>query len=87
VHSIHYKPCVERIPIAGPIAYGRGLDIELTLDDAAYEGTGILMLAEVLERFFARHVSINSFTRLHLRSLSRGKVKTWPVRLGTRAVL
>jgi type VI secretion system protein ImpG len=87
VDSISYKSCLERVPTPGPIAYGRGLEIELTLDDTAYEGTGILMLGEVLERFFARHVSINSFTRLRLRSLSRGVVKTWPVRLGTRAIL
>jgi type VI secretion system protein ImpG len=87
VRSIDYAPVVERISGSGPITYGRGLKISLTLDDAAFEGTGVLILASVLERFFARYVSLNSFTRTELRSHSRGEIKTWPVRLGTRPTL
>jgi len=71
----------------GPICYGRGLEINLTLDDTAFEGTGIVPLASVLEQFFARHVSLNSFTQTRLRSATRGEVKQWPVRLGRRPVI
>jgi type VI secretion system protein ImpG len=87
VRHIAYTPIVERIPGGGPITYGRGLRIALTLDDAAFEGTGILILASVLEQFFARYVSLNSFTRMELRSQVRGDIKAWTPRLGVRATL
>ena len=78
---------VRRIPVPGPISYGRGLEITLTLDDACFEGTGIVVLGSVLERFFARHVSINSFTQTRLQSATRGEVRTWPVRIGCRQTI
>lgn len=87
VRAISYQPVVRRMPITGPICYGRGLEITLTLDDVAFEGTGIVSLASVLERFFARYVSINSFTQTRLHSAVRGEIKTWPVRLGRRQTL
>jgi type VI secretion system protein ImpG len=87
VRNIGFAPVVRRLPVPGPISHGRGLRITLTLDDAAFEGAGLLPLAAVLERFFRRYVSLNSFTQLRLQSASRGEIKQWPVRLGTRHVL
>ena len=71
----------------GPASYGRGLEITLTLDEPAFEGFGLVPLASVLERFFARYVSINAFTQVRLQSSLRGDIKTWPVRLGCRQTL
>jgi type VI secretion system protein ImpG len=87
VRHLAYKPVMRRMPMAGPISYGRGLEISVTLDDAAFEGTGIAVLGSVLERFFARYVSINSFTQMRLQSAARGEVKTWPVRMGRRQII
>lgn len=87
VRSVSYAPVVRRMPLAGPISFGRGLEIALTLDDAAFEGTGIVMLGNVLERFFGRYVSLNSFTQLRLMSATRGEVKSWPVRVGCRRTI
>jgi type VI secretion system protein ImpG len=87
VRSVSYRPVVKRMPTSGPMCYGRGLEISVTLDDAAFEGTGIVPLASVLEQFFARYVSLNSFTQTRLRSGSRGEIKTWPVRLGRRQLI
>ena len=87
VRGVSYRPVVKRIPTPGPMCYGRGLEISVTLDDAAFEGTGIVPLASVLEQFFARYVSLNSFTQTRLRSGSRGEIKTWPVRLGRRQLI
>jgi type VI secretion system protein ImpG len=86
VHSVGYKPVVRRMPTPGPISYGRGLEIAVTLDDGAFEGAGIIALASVLERFFARYVSINSFTQMRVQSATRGEVKAWPVRTGRRQI-
>jgi type VI secretion system protein ImpG len=82
-----YSPVVRRIPGPGPITFGRGLEIALTLDDAAFEGAGVLPLAAVLERFFARYVSVNSFAQTRVVSSSRGELKRWPARSGARQLL
>jgi type VI secretion system protein ImpG len=87
VRSVSYRPVVRRVPDPERLCYGRGLELKLTLDDQAFEGTGILPLASVLESFFARYVSLNSFTQTQLHSTVRGAVKTWPVRLGRRQLI
>ncbi|HEY0686704.1 MAG TPA: type VI secretion system baseplate subunit TssF [Steroidobacter sp.] len=84
VRTVGYNTVVRRAPVEGPISYARGLEITITLDDAAFEGAGIVSLGSVLDRFFARYVSLNSFTQTRLASVARGVVKTWPVRVGCR---
>ena len=46
-----------------------------------------MSLASVLDRFFARYVSLNSFTQTRLQSAARGEIKKWPVRLGRRQIV
>jgi type VI secretion system protein ImpG len=87
VRTVSSKPTVARVPAPGPIAFARGLEVTLTLDEAAFEGTGVFLLGSVLEQFFARQVTINSFTRTVLATLERGVVMRWPARLGERRVL
>jgi type VI secretion system protein ImpG len=87
VRRVSNRPVVRRLPGGGPITYGRGLQVNLTLDDAAFEGLGTLRLGAVLERFFARHVSLNSFVETRLQSATRGEIKQWPVRTGSRQIL
>ncbi|MGE0860522.1 MAG: type VI secretion system baseplate subunit TssF [Gammaproteobacteria bacterium] len=84
VRSIGYKPINRRLPSPGPIAFGRGLEIRLECEEQAFEGAGIFLLGTVLEQFFARYVSINSFTEMVLLSTTRGEVMRWPARLGRR---
>jgi type VI secretion system protein ImpG len=84
VHSVASRPIVRRIPAAGPIMYGRGVEISLTLDEGGFEGSGAFLLGSVLEEFFARYVSINSFTETVLHSLTRGEIARWPLRTGRR---
>jgi type VI secretion system protein ImpG len=38
----------------------------------------------VLEEFFARYVSLNSFTETVLQTLDRGEIARWPLRIGRR---
>ena len=87
VRSVSFDPVVRRMPLPGPISHGRGLRIDVTLDDAAFEGTGLLPLAAALECFVRRYVSLNSFTQLRLLSATRGEIKQWPVRIGARQIL
>ncbi len=84
VRSLAVSTVTRRLPFAGPLSFGSGVLIELELDDTAFQGASAFLLASVLERFFARHAAINSFTQLVLRSVQRGVVKTWPPRAGER---
>jgi type VI secretion system protein ImpG len=87
VKSISSRPVNGRIPTSGPITYGRGVEITVTCDEHAFEGTGVFLLGAVLDEFFAKYVSINSFTRTIIRSTDRGEIVRWPVRLGTTHTL
>jgi type VI secretion system protein ImpG len=87
VMQVGCAPVVRRIPMPGPMSFARGLEVTLVLDDDAFEGAGVLTLAAVLERFFARYVSLNSFAQTRVRSAARGELKRWPVRIGARPLL
>ena len=85
--SVRSEAAISRIPVKGPIVFGRGTKVWLSLDERAFEGTGIVVLGAVLDRFIARYASMNSFTQLVLASQTRGTIKTWPPRIGARSVL
>lgn len=87
VRSVTVRPVVRRHPIPGPIAFGRGLEVRVTVDDLSFEGGSAVLLGSVLHRYFARHVSMNSFVRTTIATQARGDVKTWSPSLGARAVL
>ena len=59
----------------------------MTCDEIAFEGAGLFLFGAVLERFFAKYASINSFTETVLRSVQRGEIMRWPTRAGLRPVL
>jgi type VI secretion system protein ImpG len=86
IASVASKQAISRVPVPGPIAFGRGTDITLTVDERAFEGSGAMVLATVLERFFARYASLNSFTQLTVISQTRGELKRWKPRIGQRAI-
>ncbi|MEP1445373.1 MAG: type VI secretion system baseplate subunit TssF [Paraglaciecola sp.] len=79
------RQITSRLPFAGPICFGRGVAVEITVDELAYEGNSTFMLGMVLDQFFAQYVSINSFTQLILNSSDRGEIYRWPIRIGLRS--
>ena len=85
--SVQTHPIVRRIPGSGPISVGRGLEISLSMDEGSFGGAGGILLAAVLDRFFAKYVSINAFTETVLRSPERGEVMRWPMQTGSRPIL
>ena len=78
---------VRRLPGRGPIAFGRGLEITVDVDEMGFEGGSAFLLGAVLDRYFARYVSINSVTETVLRSQSRGEINRWAPNWGTRPTL
>jgi len=82
--SVTSKSIVRRINTEGPIVFGRGLEITLDFEEAAFEGSGVFLLGAVMEQFLSRYVSINSFTETVITSTDRGEIIRWPARIGTR---
>ena len=87
LRSVAKRQIVRRLPMPGPIAFGRGVQLELAVDELAFQGSSAFLLGCVLERFFARHVSINSFTETRVRSLTRGEIMVGRPRCGARPIL
>lgn len=84
VLSVASKNVVRRVDTAGPIVFGRGLEITVEMDESAFEGSGCFLLGAVLEQFFTRYVSLNSFTETSIRTVTRGEIMRWPIRIGQR---
>ncbi|MCQ0969173.1 type VI secretion system baseplate subunit TssF (plasmid) [Paracoccus sp. TK19116] len=81
------RPVVRSIRRADGYFPARGLEIAVTFDETAFEGSGMILLAAVLDRFFAEYASVNSFTRSVTISQQRGEVMRWPPRTGSGALL
>jgi type VI secretion system protein ImpG len=84
VRSVTSTGIVRRLPIVERLAFGRGIEITIECDETAFEGGSAFLFASVLERFFAKYASINSFTATVLRSVQRGEIMRWAARIGTR---
>ena len=84
--SITSKPIIRRVLTPGPIAFARGLEITIEVREGEFIGNSAFLFGAVLEQFFAKYVSINSFTETVLRS-ERGEIKRWGSRPGARDVL
>lgn len=85
--SVRSQRIVRRIDLAGPITFGRGLEIDVHCDESAFAGSGIFLLGAVLEKFFAGYTSINSFTETVISALDRGEVMRWPTQIGKRHII
>jgi type VI secretion system protein ImpG len=86
LRSVRLQQVVRRLPMPGPITFGRGVAVGVEIDDLAFEGASAFLLGCVLERFVARHVSINGFTQTRLHSAGRGDILVGRPRCGTRAI-
>lgn len=87
IRSLKIRRVVRRLHEPGPIAFGRGLEITVTVDELAFDGGNAYVLGAVLDRYFARHVSMNSFTETVIRSEGRGEINRWKPELGARPTL
>lgn len=87
LRSVATKPIVRRHPVPGPVAFARGIEVQLTVDELSFEGDSAFLFASVLHHYLARHVSMNSYVQTSLNSLTRGQLMRWQPAKGARAVL
>ncbi|MBK9235426.1 MAG: type VI secretion system baseplate subunit TssF [Rhodoferax sp.] len=84
IKEIGIEPIVRRLSQHAQLVYGRGVGVRVTVDESSFAGISPWPLMAVLERFFSRHVGVNSFTELALASRQRGDLAQWRVRPGDR---
>lgn len=82
--SVSVKAQTRRLPGNGPLTFGRGVLIEVTVDESLFSGASAYLFGSVLDQYLSRHVSINSFTEFRLHSAQRGLISQWLPRFGSR---
>jgi type VI secretion system protein ImpG len=82
--SVTARPVTRRLPVPGPISFGRGLEITVEMEEVAFEKGGMFAFGSVLEEFFSKYVSVNNLTETVVRSDRGIEIARWPVRMGTR---
>jgi type VI secretion system protein ImpG len=87
VRSIRTQAVLRRVESPGPVTFARGLEITVLLDETTFEGVGVFLLGAVLEQFFARYVSLNSFTETVITTPQRKEIMRWPANTGKRPLL
>jgi type VI secretion system protein ImpG len=97
VRSVRVTPIVRRLPpprreagrarTPSMLAFGRGVEVQVEVDELAFEGGSAFLLGSVLNHYFSRYVSLNSFTETALRSLGRGEINRWVPQWGARPTL
>ncbi len=85
--SVRTQPVVRQMKQRSHLEIARGMQVSVRIDEAAFEGSGAYVLGAVLERFFARHATVNSFTETVLESVQRNEIQRWPVNIGQRSTL
>ncbi len=86
ITSVSSSPVIRRMPGGGPVAFQRGLAVDIVFDERRFAGASSFLCGMVLARFLAQHVTINSFVETSLTSTTRGRLITWPPLTGTRAL-
>ncbi len=85
IARVRSRTVTERLGIAGPLCFGKGVEITLDLDETVLTGGATLLLPALLNALFARHAAINSFVRTRTRSLQGQEEVLWPMSPGNRA--
>lgn len=82
--KVESSQVTRRLPVSGPLVFGRGVGIRITLDEVLFEGSSPFLFGSVLEQFLTRHVSMNSFCELSLCGAAENVIASWPPRFGGR---
>ncbi|MEO0912004.1 MAG: type VI secretion system baseplate subunit TssF, partial [Pseudomonadota bacterium] len=81
------RPIVRRMQDEVLSTAVRGLEISLTFDEGFYEGTSAYLMGAVLERFFRKYVTMNSFTETVLKTQQRGEIARWRPETGLNPLI
>jgi type VI secretion system protein ImpG len=79
---------VARVASQYGIHFARGIRVEIEFDEELYTGSGIFLFASILEYFLGLYTSLNSFSKLVVRSKQRKEIlREWKPRAGQKILL
>lgn len=88
ISNVSSRRIVGRPPSMPWNGFCRGMEVTIEFDEQKYVGSGVFLLASVLERFLGLYASINSFTQLVAKIQQREEpLKQWPPRAGEQILL
>jgi type VI secretion system protein ImpG len=87
ITSVSSRPIVRRISDGMLSTAVRGLEITIELDESFFEGTSVYLLGAVMERFFRKYVTINSFTETVLKTQQNGEIARWRPETGLGRII
>lgn len=87
IQDITTRPIVRRMTDEVLSTAVRGLEIKLEFDESFFEGTSVYLLGSVLERFFRKYVTLNSFTETVLATQQRGEIARWRPETGLGRII
>jgi type VI secretion system protein ImpG len=86
--SIESRAVTLRVPSARQIAFARGTEVTLHLDEQRFANHGLFLFASVLESFLGLYAAVNSFVQLVVTTNQRtGVAFQWPPRAGNRPLV
>jgi type VI secretion system protein ImpG len=85
--SVTSRPVTRRISGVHRLAFGRGRQARVRLDDASYENGRMALFSAVVDRFLAEFASVNSFVETVFESQDQGEFVAWPTRTGQRPTI
>jgi type VI secretion system protein ImpG len=86
ITAVTSRSSISRVRSSTGVAFCRGTDVTLEFDESQYVGTGVFLLASVLQRFLGLYAAVNSFSRLTART-GKGVLKQWPPLAGEQILL
>jgi type VI secretion system protein ImpG len=85
--SVSGRRKMARVESEHGFIFCQGMAIETEFDEELFAGSGVFLLASVLNRFFGLYSAVNSFTQLQVLTRQRkGVVWAWPPRTGEQIV-
>lgn len=88
IMEVDAKPISAPLSIDGHTAMCRGIEITIKLDASLLSGSSIYLFSTMLEHFFGLYCSINSFTKLLIKTNNKeGYLKKCPPRAGEKILL
>jgi len=85
--SVTSRSVTRRISGVHRLAFGRGRQARIRLDDASYENGRMVLFSAVVDRFLAEFASVNSFVETVFESQDQGEFVAWPTRTGQRPTI
>ncbi|KIN69996.1 Type VI secretion protein [Sulfitobacter noctilucicola] len=87
ITNVSSRPIVRRMSDEVMSTAIRGLEITIEFDESFFEGTSVYVLGAVMERFFRKYATINSFTETVLKTERRGEIARWRPKNGLGQIL